>query len=314
MRSEPTTFFAAMKIRLLAALFGLSLPALAQTQQLVVLGVAQDAGYPQIGATQEFIATELGQRTRQKVVALGVVDAQARQKFLFEATPDLPAQLFALNEVLTTPGTLPTGIFLTHGHIGHYTGLMYLGREASGASAVPVYAMPRMTSFLTTNAPWSQLVALHNIELRPLAAGQAITLNPMLKVRPFLVPHRDEFTETVGFEIRGQHKKAVFIPDIDKWSKWLTSLPEVIKQADYVLIDATFYRNGEIPRDMAEVPHPFVAETTKLLQALPAAERAKVYFIHFNHTNPLLNPDSPERREVQRLGFRVATEGLALPL
>ena len=303
-----------MKTRLLAALLALALPALAQTQQLVILGVAQDAGYPQIGATQEFIATELGMRTRQKVVALGVVDEDAGQKFLFEATPDLPAQLFALNEVLPTPGTLPTGIFLTHGHMGHYTGLMYLGREASGATAVPVYAMPRMASFLTTNAPWSQLVTLQNIQLRPLAAGQEVALNPALKVRPFLVPHRDEFTETVGYEITGRHKKAVFIPDIDKWSKWPTSLPDVVKKADYVLIDATFYRNGEIPRDMAEVPHPFVEETTKLLQTLPAAERAKVYFIHFNHTNPLLNPDSPERREVQHLGFKVATEGLELPL
>lgn len=303
-----------MKKLFLPFLLGLAFSALAQTQQLVILGVAQDAGYPQIGATQEFIAAELGMRTRQKVVALGVVDEDAGQKFLFEATPDLPAQLFALNEVVPTPGTLPAGIFLTHGHIGHYTGLMYLGREASGASAVPVYAMPRMTSFLTTNAPWSQLVALQNIQLRPLAAGQEIALNPTLKVRPFVVPHRDEFTETVGFEITGRHKKAVFIPDIDKWSKWTTSLPDVIKKADYVLLDATFYRNGEIARDMAEVPHPFVEETIKLLQTLPAAERAKVYFIHLNHTNPLLNPDSPERREVKRLGFNVATEGLELPL
>jgi pyrroloquinoline quinone biosynthesis protein B len=303
-----------MKFCLFAALLGLALPALAQTQQLVVLGVAQDAGYPQIGATQEFIATELGMRTRQKVVALGVIDQDTGQKFLFEATPDLPAQLFALNEALPTPGTLPTGIFLTHGHIGHYTGLMYLGREASGARAVPVYAMPRMADFLTKNAPWSQLVALQNIQLRPLAAEQEIALNPTLKVRPCVVAHRDEFTETVGYEITGRRKKAVFIPDIDKWSKWPTSLPDVIKKADYVLLDATFYRNGEIPRDMAEVPHPFVEETIKLLQTLPAAERAKVYFIHLNHTNPLLNPDSPERREVQRLGFKVATEGLELPL
>ena len=303
-----------MKTRLLAALLSLALPAFAQSQRLIVLGVAQDAGYPQVGATQEFVAVELGQRVRQKVVALGVVDEKAGQKFLFEATPDLPAQLFVLNEQLPTPGTLPTGIFLTHGHIGHYTGLMYLGREASGASAVPVYAMPRMADFLTQNAPWSQLLTLRNIELRPLAAGREIALNPALKVTPFLVPHRDEFTETVGFEIRGQHKKAVFIPDIDKWRKWPTNLLEVVKKADYVLLDATFYRNGEIPRDMAEVPHPFVEETINLLQALPTAERAKVYFIHFNHTNPLLNPDSPERREVERLGFNVATEGLELPL
>lgn len=303
-----------MNFRLLAALLTLSIPALAQSQQLIVLGVAQDGGYPQVGAVPEFTAVELGQRRRQKVVALGVVDEKAQQKFLLEATPDLPDQLFALNEFLPTPGTLPTGIFLTHGHIGHYTGLMYLGREASGASAVPVYAMPRMEHLLTANAPWSQLVTLQNIKLMPLVADQAIILNPQLKIKPFLVPHRDEFTETVGFEITGAHKKAVFIPDIDKWSKWSQQLPAVVKQADYVLIDATFYRNGEIPRAMAEVPHPFVEETIRLLQNLPAAERAKVYFIHFNHTNPLLNPDSPERREVLRQGFQVASEGLELPL
>lgn len=299
---------------LCALLLSFSTPVFAQDQKLIVLGVAQDAGYPQIGVNQEFIAVELGQRVRQTVVSLGVVDEQAEQKFLFEATPDMPAQLFALNEFWPTPGTLPTGIFLTHGHIGHYTGLMYLGREASGASAVPVYTMPRMASFLTTNAPWSQLVTLKNIELRGLTAGQPASLNPKLKVTPFLVPHGDEFTETVGFEIQGAHKKAIFIPDIDKWNKWPQSLPDLVQHADYVLLDATFYRNGEIPRDMAEVPHPFVEETLKLLQNLSVAQRAKVYFIHLNHTNPLLNPASPERQAVLQQGFRVAEEGLVLGL
>ena len=286
----------------------------AQNQKLVVLGVAQDGGYPQIGATPEFAAVALGQRTRQKVVALGLVDEQAQQKFLFEATPDMPEQLYALNEYLPTPGTLPSGIFLTHGHIGHYTGLMYLGREALGAHEIPVHALPRMAGFLTTNAPWSQLVSLKNIHVNLINADQEIKLNPTLKIKPFLVPHRDEFTETVGFEIMGARKKAVFIPDIDKWTNWPQNLAELIKRVDYALLDATFYRDGEIARPMAEVPHPFVEETIKLLQSLPPAERAKVYFIHFNHTNPLLNPDSPERREVLRQGFHVAEEGLELAL
>ena len=304
-----------MKTFVLGALLAAALPgAPALGQQLVVLGVAQDAGYPQLGATQEFAAVALGQRQRQQVVALGVVDEPAGQKLLFEATPDMPAQLFALNDYLPTPGTLPTGIFLTHGHLGHYTGLLYLGREAAGASAVPVYAMPRMTDFLTKNAPWSQLVALRNIALRPLAAGQPVALGPRLRITPFRVPHRDEFTETVGFEIRGAHKTAVFIPDIDKWGQWDQSLPEVIKKADYVLLDGTFYRDGEIPRDMAEVLHPFVEETQRLLATLPATERAKVYFIHFNHTNPLLAPGSPERQQVLRQGFHLADEGLVLEL
>ncbi|HSK70346.1 MAG TPA: MBL fold metallo-hydrolase [Pyrinomonadaceae bacterium] len=285
------------------------------TQFLVVLGTAQDAGFPHIAAEDEFREVEKNPKARQKVVSLGLIDKNAKQKFLIEATPDLPAQLFALNKFLPSRQTLPDGVFLTHAHIGHYTGLMYFGREAVGARGVPVYAMPRMESFLNENAPWSQLISLKNIEIRKLKNEEIIALNENLKVKPFLVPHRDEFSETVGFEIAGRNKTAVFIPDIDKWSKWNRDLKELIKQADYALVDATFYKNGEIPnRDMSEIPHPFVEETIKLLEDLPAGEKAKVIFIHFNHTNPLVRKNSRERRDVLQKGFRIADEGMILDL
>lgn len=301
-------------LRLFTLIFFSSAVICGQSQKLVVLGTAQDAGYPQIGSVREFEITERNPRLRQKVVSLGIVDLKAKQKFLIEATPDISAQLFALNRFLPNKNTLPDGIFLTHAHIGHYTGLMYLGREAVGANGVTVYAMPRMEKFLAENAPWNQLISLKNIKLRPISADTEIALNSALKIKPFLVPHRDEFTETVGFEITGERKKAIFIPDIDKWNKWDKNLADVVKNADYVLIDATFYRNGEIPRDMSEVPHPFVEETVELLKNLPARQRAKVYFIHFNHTNPLIQKNSRERREVLRKGFKIANEGLILNL
>ena len=284
-------------------------------QFLVVLGVAQDAGYPQIGCERtDCLEAQKDRKKRKMVVSLGLVDKTAKQKFLFEATPDIGEQLFVLNKFLPSKQMMPDGVFLTHAHIGHYTGLMYFGREAIGASKIPVYAMPRMQTFLTTNAPWSQLVGLENIELRKLKNEESILLNPNLKVTPFEVPHRDEFTETVGFEISGQKKTAVFIPDIDKWNKWEKDLKEIVKRVDYVLIDATFYKNGEIPnRNMSQIPHPFVEESILLLKDLSAKDKAKVIFIHFNHTNPLIN-DSPEKREVLRQGFRVAEESIILEL
>ena len=284
-------------------------------QFLVVLGTAQDAGFPQIGSTDEFREVGENYKARQKVVSLGLIDKNAKQKFLFEATPDLPAQLFALDEFLPSKQTLPDGVFLTHAHIGHYTGLMYFGRESVGAKTVPVYAMPRMSEFLKENAPWSQLVELKNIEIKQIKDGKSIRLNENLRVMPFLVPHRDEFSETVGFEIAGKNKTAVFIPDIDKWSKWKRDLKELIKRVDYAFLDATFYKNGEIPnRDMSEIPHPFVEETIKLLEDLSAKDKAKVIFIHFNHTNLLIKKNSKERREVLRKGFRVADEGMIFDL
>ena len=129
-------------------------------QFLVVLGTAQDAGFPQIGSTDEFREVGRNYEARQMVVSLGLVDKKAKRKFIFEATPDMPAQLYALDKFLPSKQTLPDGVFVTHAHIGHYTGLMYFGREAVGAKAVPVYAMPRMENFLTENAPWNQLVSL----------------------------------------------------------------------------------------------------------------------------------------------------------
>ena len=129
-----------------------------------------------------------------------------------------------------------------------------------------------------------------------------------------LVPHRDEFSETVGYRIRSGSKTLVFIPDIDKWEKWTTQLVDVVRGSDYLLIDGTFYADGEIARPMSEVPHPFVVETMALLGDLPAGDRSKIYFTHFNHSNPLVQRDSKKMREVGRRGFHFGTRGLKLVL
>lgn len=242
------------------------------------------------------------------VSCIAIVDAKAKEAWLVDATPDFPAQLHRLQTHL--PGVRLAGIFLTHAHIGHYTGLMHLGREVMGAQSVPVYAMPRMRQFLENNGPWSQLVALKNIELRSLQPGSTVTLNERLRITPVPVPHRDEFSETVGFRIEGPQKSLLFIPDIDKWERWERSIEDAIRQTDYALLDGTFYQNGEIPgRDMREIPHPFIAESMQRFAPLPAMERAKIRFIHFNHTNPVLLEEGDAKHEVLKKGFGVCEEG-----
>ena len=39
------------------------------------------------------------------------------------------------------------GIFLTHAHMGHYIGLLQLGREVMGAKDINVFCMPKMKYF-----------------------------------------------------------------------------------------------------------------------------------------------------------------------
>ena len=168
--------------------------------------------------------------------------------------------------------------------------------------------MPRMVDYLTNNGPWSQLVDLNNIELKPIFKDSTIVLNERISVTPILVPHRDEFTETVGYLIKNNTKQALFIPDIDKWSKWDRNIVDYVQEVDIALLDATFFKNGEISRDMNEVPHPFAEESMKLFENLSDKDKRKVYFIHFNHTNPLLIDDSDAQKSVLKNGFNIARQ------
>jgi pyrroloquinoline quinone biosynthesis protein B len=279
---------------------------------VMVLGITQDGGYPQAGCTKECCEKAWADPSRRRSVAsLAIVDPGTHQRWLIDATPDFREQLRTLDQIApaaSSPGL--EGIFLTHGHIGHYTGLMQLGREVIGAKRVPVYAMPRMRKFLETSGPWDQLVKLGNIALRSLTTAGPIILNSRLSVTPLLVPHRDEYTETVGFVIRGPARAVLYLPDIDKWAKWSTPLAEALSSVDVAYLDGTFYAEGEIPgRNMAEIPHPFMVETLALLAPLPPEQRAKVRFIHLNHTNPALDPESEATRLLNRAGVTVAHEG-----
>ncbi|MFT5331769.1 MAG: pyrroloquinoline quinone biosynthesis protein B [Porticoccaceae bacterium] len=282
---------------------------------LYVLGVAQDAGFPQAGCYKPHCMPGWEKpETKIGATSLALIDPASKKKYIFEATPDFPEQLFMLEQEAPTDEFELSGIFITHAHIGHYTGLMYLGREVIGADQMPVYVMPKMKRYLTNNGPWSQLIDLNNIELMTLNNRSVVELSN-LKVMPFIVPHRDEFSETVGFSIKGPNKTALFIPDINKWSQWERDIADQVQASDYALIDATFFNNGELPgRDMSKIPHPLVTETMDALSNLSKEHRAKVWFIHMNHTNPLLNLNSEQAKTVRAQGYNIASTGLRLSL
>lgn len=285
---------------------------------LQVLGTLQDGGAPHIGCNRPCCRNLfLRPATDRKVVCLGVTDTNAqgeRVGAMFEATPDFPSQLQAFQSSWDIPLDR-LSVFLTHAHIGHYSGLMFLGREALGAKNVDVWAMPRFRDFLSSNGPWSQLVDLGNIRLNSLTEQQAVSIGESVRVVPLRVPHRDEYSETVGYRIEGPRKAALFIPDINKWDVWERRLEEELAKVDYAFLDATFYDAEEVGyRDMAEIPHPFIVETMQRLGTLPSSEKAKVHFIHLNHTNPCLDTTSQAYRSVVGSGFHVARFGQTLPL
>lgn len=276
---------------------------------LIVLGIAQDGGAPQAG-TKDLEAWSDPAR-EQWVASLALVEPGTGRRYLFDATPDLRRQLARLDAVAPDPNTPGLdGVFLTHAHMGHYTGLLFFGFESMGARGVPVYAMPKMAAFLETNGPWNQLVRLGNIELRGLEDAVTVDLGASVTVTPVTAPHRQEYSEVVGFKIAGPTRTVLYLPDIDSWAAWDdqgTPIEEVLATVDVAYLDGTFWNQGEIPgRDMSGFPHPMIVATMNRLGSLPAAERDKVRFIHLNHTNPALREGSAEAREVRQRGFRIA--------
>ena len=283
----------------------------ADSPYVVVLGIAQDGGSPQSGC-EKLCCKELWQNgEKEKVTSLGIVDPKSGKSWLIDATPDFPEQYRILTE---NHHTELAGIFLTHAHMGHYTGLLHLGREVMGAKEIPVFVMPKMKEFLESNSPWDQLVSLDNIEIQLMQNDKEIKLADGLFIEPFLVPHRDEYSETVGYKIIGVNKSVLFIPDIDKWGKWDQDIFQVIQHIDIALLDGTFYSQGELPnRDMSEIPHPFIVESMETLYHLNTPNRNKVHFIHFNHSNPAIKNGTVSKL-IRSDRFNVAREGMIFPL
>lgn len=277
--------------------------------ELIVLGVGQDAGNPQAGCIKPCCRDP---RRRCLPAAMAILDRAENRFWLLDATPRLPEQLRRMQDITGNRGQSPVlaGILLTHAHIGHYTGLMYCGREAMNTKSLPVYVMPRMRAFLQDNGPWSQLIQLGNIKLFDLDDYAALQLAPDLSVRSLRVPHRGEYSETVAFVVSGPRRSALYLPDIDAWDEISPPLAALLGDVDAAWLDATFYDDAELPAGrLGSVPHPPVVETLKMLAPLDDAVRARVRLLHFNHTNPLLDPDSHAAETVRAAGLHLAREG-----
>jgi len=298
----------------------------------VVLGTAQDAGVPQVNCFEGVCRrVRAGELAPPRVASLGLVDPAAGRRFLVDATPDLVAQvgdLLGIGPGGPEPGTVVPlhehldGILLTHGHMGHYTGLVHLGREAAAARGLPVWCNADLAELLTANEPFRSLVRGGHVELRTVEPGRTVRLSPSLEVEPLAVVHRAELSSTTGYLVQGPSRSLLYAPDADTWDGWPVPFETWLDRSDVALLDGTFWSGVELGhRPQAEVPHPPIVATMERLSERagnppdagdPAAP--EVLFIHLNHTNPVWDADGPERRELESAGFGVARTGQRLPL
>ncbi len=288
--------------------------------EVIVLGRAQDGGLPHLGCERACCVMARRSGRLETPACLGVRDPTTGALLLLEASPRIETQIALLHELTGTRdrGRRPVdGILLTHAHIGHYAGLVQLGREVASTQAVPVWATPRFAEFLRTNGPWSQLVELDQIQLREISPGttdgttRPVVFEPLpgLRVEAYLVPHRDEFSDTVAYKLRGPQKTVLFCPDVDRWDAHEGLLESLLDGVDVAYVDATFYDGRELPgRNILEVPHPPMIRTMELLEEIGREQPGRVRFIHLNHTNPALN-DLDLQDRIRAKGFPVAEVG-----
>ncbi|MBT8403577.1 MAG: MBL fold metallo-hydrolase [Gemmatimonadetes bacterium] len=291
--------------------------------EALVLGTAQDAGFPQVGCYTprcERGRAEHREGRGRYVSSLALVDPEAERFYLVDATPDITRQIDAIEAPAFRRRAGERrpfdGIFLTHAHIGHYTGLALLGNEGLGIRDTPVYCTAAMADFLSSEQPWAFLVEQGRIVPTPLETGRWHSIDGVFDVQLWPVPHRDEFADTVGFLFRGPSASLLFLPDIDSWAAWERDLGEVVRSVDVALLDGSFWSIDELPgRSMDDLPHPLMRSTMDRLQAVvDSGEAGRVVFTHLNNSNPALDEGGPEQAEVARRGFEIAREGMRFSL
>ncbi len=282
-----------------------------------VLGTAQDGGLPQAGCyCAHCLKARKNKDFRRFVSSVAVINKKRNQIYLIDATPDIREQidlLFLPHEFQKRGKRNPIdALLLTHGHTGHYSGLVHLGREAAGVKGLSVYCTHSMGGFLDKNGPWSLMVQLENINLKCFEVNKTIKLDEEISFRAIPVPHRAEFTDTVAFEIIGPQKRLLYLPDIDRWELVEQEIRELLSKVDYAMLDGTFFSADELPgRNMSQVPHPLIPHSIELFKDIASKKKGSIFFIHLNHTNKLLSDDKA-RGLIRQQGFEIADERMEL--
>lgn len=268
--------------------------------RLILLGSGQDGGSPQMGSPGA-----VSNRTASSVALV----SDLWPPILFDASPDLRNQYSDLVRIQSgEAGDDPfSAVFITHGHMGHYAGLVHFGKEAANTTGVPLFGDETLLNFLSRNEPWASLVTNGNIALRTIPAD-GIAFG-RVTVKAISVPHRADFTATNAYSITVDGSPwALYLPDIDAWTDW-PEADEVIGAHDLCLLDATFGSMSELPgRAIAGIPHPLVDDT--LTRFTHHTDDTTIVLTHINHSNALNDPDSALSVRARNAGFTVGSDGM----
>ncbi|MGW2628938.1 pyrroloquinoline quinone biosynthesis protein PqqB [Streptomyces chattanoogensis] len=307
---------------------------------LKVLGTAAGGGVPQWNCACPGCSGARARPDRRRRHASLAVRADDDHWYLVNATPDLADQIESTPALHPGPAARRTpvaGVVLTDAELDHTLGIARL-READRIEILatgPVRAALRDRAHLDdVLTPYAELT-WRELSPRPvpLREGSAVEISavPVSGKRPRYAAAGPDASAgpgvtatataepwVVALRLRDRRTggTAVYAPAL---AAWPDAFQAAIAEADHVLLDGTFWDDDEPRRcgfstctatGMGHLPIAGPGGTAARLAPLAA----RCCYTHLNNTNPLVDPDAPQHRQLAALGLAVAAEGMEIAL
>ena len=279
---------------------------------VTILGIAQDAGIPQAGCSCERCSNAHDNpELKRYPVSIGVEGLDG-SKHLIEVTKNLSEQLrlWSGNNI-EQKIFIPDSVTITHLHLGHIEGIGQFGKPVMGLKELPIYLSQMNNDSIQKRNDIRLMIEEGNIRL--LSRNHFQPTNDCGFTLEFIsIPHRSELGDTSAILIKGPKKNLLFMPDQDSWSDTLDSfsvrsIRELLTslRIDIALVDGTFWNLNELPgRDLSKIPHPTIEDSIHYL-GMKKINDPDISFIHLNHSNPVNDHNSEERKLVESYGWSI---------
>jgi pyrroloquinoline quinone biosynthesis protein B len=300
-----------------------------------VLGSAAGGGFPQWNCNcRNCDGVRKGTvRAMARTQSSIAVSPGGNDWILFNASPDLLAQYQGFRELQPGRSIRDTGIrsvVLMDAQIDHTTGLLML-REGK---PLELYCTDMAREDLSTGNPLFKIlghycgVNWHQVPTTPGnkfsvigAEGLSFTAVPLKSNAPPYSPHRDKPVEgdNIGMRIvdPASGKVLFYAPGLGEIEPHLKPF---LEEADVLMVDGTFWTDDEMigmglsKKRARDIGHLAQSGAGGMMEVLKPLKASRKILIHINNTNPILDEDSDQRRQLADAGIEVAYDGMDIKL